>query len=45
MFQIRDIMAAASLAKVGRSDQTADQPDFDAFRGFAASVNAIVEAS
>ena len=48
MFQIGDIMAAARLAEVGRSDQTAvvaDQPDFNDFGGFAAAVNAIVEAS
>ena len=48
VFQIGDIMAAARLAEVGRSDQTAvvaDQPDFNAFRRFAAVVNAIVEAS
>ena len=41
-------MVAARLAEVGRSDQTAlvtDQPDFNAFRGFAAAVNAIIEAS
>ena len=48
MFQIGDIMAAARLAKLGQSDQTAvvaNQPDFNAFRGFAAAVNAIIEAS
>ena len=47
VFQIRDIMAAARLAEVGRSDQTAVvavQPDFNAFQRFATVVNAIVEA-
>lgn len=43
--QIRDILAAAMLVKLSRTAAIDDLQNLDAFRGFAAAVNALVEAS
>lgn len=43
--QIRDILAAAMLVKLSRTAAINDLQDLDAFRGFSAAVNALVEES